>query len=96
VNISVTLQDDNKAVLFVSLDRSDKNYYACDAGCLDFPVQLGFVFLFLAYIFICLHWVHSFTGMEHFYLVLDSGDWSTVNKQLKPFKYHIVDPRDAE
>ncbi|KAF4530478.1 hypothetical protein B566_EDAN014680 [Ephemera danica] len=41
VNISVTLQDDNKAVLSVSLDRSDKNYYACDAGCLDFPVQLG-------------------------------------------------------
>jgi Uncharacterized conserved protein (DUF2152) len=41
VNISVVLQDDNKAILLVSLDRSDKNYYACDAGCLDTPVQLG-------------------------------------------------------
>ncbi|XP_059469617.1 uncharacterized protein KIAA2013 homolog [Neocloeon triangulifer] len=41
VNISVVVQEDNKAVLLVSLDRSDKNYYACDAGCLDTPVQLG-------------------------------------------------------
>ncbi|XP_053616944.1 uncharacterized protein KIAA2013 homolog [Plodia interpunctella] len=41
VNISVTVQDDNKAVLLVALDRSDRNYYACDAGCLDPPVQLG-------------------------------------------------------
>ncbi|CAB3382785.1 Hypothetical predicted protein [Cloeon dipterum] len=41
VNISVVVQDDNKAVILVSLDRSDKNYYACDAGCLDTPVQLG-------------------------------------------------------
>lgn len=41
VNISVILQEDNKAALFVALDRSDKNYYACDAGCLDSPVQLG-------------------------------------------------------
>lgn len=41
VNISVILQEDNKAALFVALDRSDKSYYACDAGCLDSPVQLG-------------------------------------------------------
>ncbi|GBP39107.1 Uncharacterized protein KIAA2013 homolog [Eumeta japonica] len=41
VNISVILQEDNKAAIFVALDRSDKNYYACDAGCLDSPVQLG-------------------------------------------------------
>lgn len=41
VNISVILQEDNKAAIFVALDRSDKTYYACDAGCLDSPVQLG-------------------------------------------------------
>ncbi|XP_013410708.1 uncharacterized protein KIAA2013 homolog [Lingula anatina] len=41
VNISVIVGDDNKAVLFASLDRNDKVYFACDAGCLDPPVQLG-------------------------------------------------------
>ncbi|XP_038214080.1 uncharacterized protein KIAA2013 homolog [Zerene cesonia] len=41
VNISVILQEDNKAAIFVALDRSDKTYYACDAGCLDSAVQLG-------------------------------------------------------
>lgn len=41
VNISIILQEDNKAAIFVALDRSDKTYYACDAGCLDAPVQLG-------------------------------------------------------
>lgn len=41
VNISVIVQDDNKAAIFVALDRSDRTYYACDAGCLDAPVQLG-------------------------------------------------------
>lgn len=41
VNISVIVQEDNKAAIFVALDRSDKYYYACDAGCLDSPVQLG-------------------------------------------------------
>ncbi|XP_072934190.1 uncharacterized protein KIAA2013 homolog [Epargyreus clarus] len=41
VNISVILQEDNKAAIFVALDRSDKTYYACDGGCLDSPVQLG-------------------------------------------------------
>ncbi|KAL0818521.1 hypothetical protein ABMA28_008966 [Loxostege sticticalis] len=41
VNISVIVQEDNKAAIFVAVDRSDKTYYACDAGCLDSPVQLG-------------------------------------------------------
>lgn len=41
LNISVTVQEDNKAVLRVALDRSDKDYYACDGGCLDTPVLLG-------------------------------------------------------
>ena len=41
VNITVTVRDDNKAQIEVSLDRSDRTYYACDAGCLDTPVQLS-------------------------------------------------------
>ena len=41
MNISVEVGADNKAVLFVALDRSDKDYFACDAGCLDAPVELG-------------------------------------------------------
>lgn len=41
VNISVSVTEDNKAVLFVALDRSDRTYYACDAGCVDEPVLLG-------------------------------------------------------
>ncbi|XP_046367670.1 uncharacterized protein KIAA2013 homolog [Haliotis rufescens] len=41
VNISVTVGEDNKANLYVALDRNDKPYYACDAGCLDAPVPLG-------------------------------------------------------
>lgn len=40
VNISVIVGDDNKAVLYVSLDRNDKPYYACDAACLDTPIGL--------------------------------------------------------
>ena len=43
VNISVEVGDDNKAVLFLALDRNDKPYYACDAGCLDAPVKLRLV-----------------------------------------------------
>lgn len=42
MNISVVVKDDNKAVLYVALDRSDKSYYACDGGCLDDPVLLGY------------------------------------------------------
>ncbi|RXG71540.1 hypothetical protein Avbf_07021 [Armadillidium vulgare] len=42
LNISVVVQEeDYKAVLYIALDRSDKYYYGCDAGCLDPPVQLG-------------------------------------------------------
>ena len=40
LNISVLVGDDNKANIFVALDRNDKPYYACDAGCLDPPVLL--------------------------------------------------------
>ena len=41
VNISVVVGDDNKAVLYVALDRNDMPFYACDAGCLDPPIKLG-------------------------------------------------------
>jgi len=41
VNITVKVREDNKAQIEVSLDRSDRTYYACDAGCLDTPVQLS-------------------------------------------------------
>lgn len=41
LNISVMVQEeDYKAVIYAALDRSDRNYYACDAGCLDPPVEL--------------------------------------------------------
>ncbi|CAH0382203.1 unnamed protein product [Bemisia tabaci] len=41
VNVSVAIKEDNKAVLYVALDRSDRDYYACDGGCLDDPVLLS-------------------------------------------------------
>ena len=41
LNISVEVQPDNKAVIRVALDRRDKDYFACDAGCLDPPVKLS-------------------------------------------------------
>jgi len=41
VTLRVTVDEDNKAQLYVSLDRSDRSYYGCDAGCLDAPVRLG-------------------------------------------------------
>lgn len=41
INVTVKVQEDNKAVIFVAIDRSDRNYYACDGGCLDEPVLLG-------------------------------------------------------
>jgi len=41
VNISVVVQDDNRAAIFVSLDKKNKDYFACDGGCLDAPVRLG-------------------------------------------------------
>ncbi|XP_052218617.1 uncharacterized protein KIAA2013 homolog isoform X1 [Dreissena polymorpha] len=41
MNISVLVDENNKANIFVSLDRNDRPYYACDAGCLDPPVPLS-------------------------------------------------------
>lgn len=41
VNVTIRVRDDNKAEIEVVLDRSDRNYFACDAGCIDAPVQLG-------------------------------------------------------
>ena len=41
INISIHVMDDNKAAMFLSLDKKNKDYYACDAGCLDPPVKLG-------------------------------------------------------
>ncbi|EDW78086.1 uncharacterized protein Dwil_GK24196 [Drosophila willistoni] len=40
VNVTIIVKDDNKAVINVALDRSDRSYYACDGGCLDEPVLL--------------------------------------------------------
>lgn len=41
LNISIIVGNDNKAVLQVALDRQDKDYFGCDAGCLDSPVPLS-------------------------------------------------------
>ena len=41
VNISINVMADNRAAVFVSLDKRNRDYYACDAGCLDPPVRLG-------------------------------------------------------
>lgn len=44
INITVALNDDNKAEIFVSIDKlsgNNKEFYACDGGCLDAPVKLG-------------------------------------------------------
>jgi len=43
VNITISVMDDNRAAIFASLDKKNRDYYACDAGCLDPPVQLGLV-----------------------------------------------------
>ncbi|XP_022225108.2 uncharacterized protein KIAA2013 homolog [Drosophila obscura] len=40
VNVTIIVKDDNKAIINVALDRSDRSYYACDGGCLDEPVLL--------------------------------------------------------
>lgn len=40
VNVTIIVKEDNKAVINVALDRSDRSYYACDGGCLDEPVLL--------------------------------------------------------
>ena len=41
INITVSLSETNKAQIFVALDKSDsqKQFYGCDAGCLDAPVR---------------------------------------------------------
>lgn len=41
VNVTVEVDENDKAILYVALDRTDKTYYACDGGCLDSPVPLG-------------------------------------------------------
>ena len=41
LNISISIQSDNKAIIEVTLDRKGKDYFACDAGCLDIPVKLS-------------------------------------------------------
>ncbi|XP_005175897.1 uncharacterized protein KIAA2013 homolog [Musca domestica] len=40
VNVTINVTEDNKAVINVALDRSDRSYYACDGGCMDEPVLL--------------------------------------------------------
>ena len=49
LNLSVIVDDDNKAQLRAALDRNDRAYFACDAGCLDKPVQLGYVITVYVY-----------------------------------------------
>ena len=41
LNISVVINADNKAEIEVTLDRKNRDYFACDAGCLDAPVKLS-------------------------------------------------------
>ena len=38
---AVVVKEDNKAALLVALDRRDRDYYACDAGCVDPPARLS-------------------------------------------------------
>lgn len=42
LNISVIINDENKALIRVSIENHNKlkEYYACDAGCLDAPIHL--------------------------------------------------------
>ncbi|ESO12191.1 hypothetical protein HELRODRAFT_158654 [Helobdella robusta] len=44
LNISIRVGLNNKAMLYVTLDRNNESYYACDAGCLDAPVHLRGLF----------------------------------------------------
>jgi len=50
INISITVEHDNRAVIDVSIDNENGQAYACDAGCLDPPKKLGFVIVFLTII----------------------------------------------
>jgi hypothetical protein len=49
VNISISVEHDNRAVIDVSIDNENGQAYACDAGCLDPPRKLGFVIFFFCY-----------------------------------------------
>jgi hypothetical protein len=40
LNISITVEHDNRAVIDVAMDNEDGEAYACDAGCLDPPRKL--------------------------------------------------------
>ena len=41
LNISIVVHTDNKPYMLVALDRRNRDYFACDAGCLDPPVKLS-------------------------------------------------------
>lgn len=43
INITMSVGDDNKASIYVRLDKNldNKDFYACDAGCLDPPVKIS-------------------------------------------------------
>ena len=34
LNISIVVSNDNKPIILAALDRRNKDYFACDAGCL--------------------------------------------------------------
>lgn len=40
VNISITVGQDNRAVIDVTIDNDNTQAYACDAGCLDSYTKL--------------------------------------------------------
>lgn len=42
INISITVGQDNRAVIDVSIDNDNTQTYACDAGCLDSYTKLRF------------------------------------------------------
>lgn len=52
----VVQEEDYKAVVYVAVDRSDRSYYACDAGCLDQLVELRWVTC-LVLIFLAFHFL---------------------------------------
>ncbi|CAF3573637.1 unnamed protein product [Rotaria sp. Silwood1] len=41
LNISITVEHDNRAVIDVSIDNENGQAYACDGGCLDTPPKLS-------------------------------------------------------
>ena len=43
INVTMTVGEDYKASIYVSLDKNtgNKDFFACDAGCLDTPVKLS-------------------------------------------------------